>query len=91
MQQVERSGELRSLPKEALESALNEGTLEVTGVRLWNALHSEAWRHREAAAQAYLDYLSDSSRLPLKHSKTPDNLLDATLTITKLALQDKLL
>jgi hypothetical protein len=41
-----------------LAIAHNDGTLNVAGVRLWNALHSDAWRHREAAAQAFLDYVS---------------------------------
>lgn len=31
----------------------------VSGVKLWNALHSETWRYREAAAQAFLDFLND--------------------------------
>jgi len=42
--------EVRSLTHESLVNALNDGTLLVSGVKLWNALHSDTWRHREAAA-----------------------------------------
>jgi len=56
-------GNLVSLQHEFLNRALNDGTLLVCGAKLWNALLSESWRHREAAAQAYLDYLeSDKIR-----------------------------
>ena len=43
-------GDLVPTDSDALKNALNDGTLLVTGVRLWNAIHSESWRHREAAA-----------------------------------------
>lgn len=42
--------EVKSLTHESLVNALNDGTLLVSGVKLWNALHSDTWRHREAAA-----------------------------------------
>jgi len=43
-------GDLIPLDQSQLNAALTEGTLVVAGVKLWNALHSEQWRHREAAA-----------------------------------------
>ena len=37
----------------------NDETVSVTGTRLWTALNNaQNWRNREAAAQAYLNYLS---------------------------------
>lgn len=43
-------GNIEKLALEALRRALSDGTLLVVGVKLWTALHSDAWRHREAAA-----------------------------------------
>ena len=43
-------GNVEKLGLEALRRALSDGTLLVVGVKLWSALHSETWRHREAAA-----------------------------------------
>lgn len=43
-------GNVEKLGLEALRRALTEGTLLVVGVKLWSSLHSETWRHREAAA-----------------------------------------
>lgn len=43
-------GNIEKLGLEALRRALSDGTLLVVGVKLWTALHSETWRHREAAA-----------------------------------------
>ncbi len=43
-------GNVEKLGLEALRRALSDGTLLVCGVKLWSALHSETWRHREAAA-----------------------------------------
>lgn len=46
----EAKGEkLIDLDKAVLKRALHSGTLLVTGVRCWTALHSENWRHRDAA------------------------------------------
>ena len=38
------------LDQEALKRAFSEGTLTVVGVKLWTALLSSNWRHREAAS-----------------------------------------
>jgi hypothetical protein len=43
-------GNIEKLGLEALRRALSDGTLLVVGVKLWTALHSETWRHRESAA-----------------------------------------
>jgi len=66
--------------------------LLVCGAKLWNALHSDTWRHREAAAQAYLEYLQ--SDLPQKYLTDPAkrrSLFVATMLIAKVACLDKLL
>ena len=51
-------GNVEKLGLEALRRALTDGTLLVVGVKLWSALHSDTWRHREAASQAFLDFCS---------------------------------
>lgn len=84
---------MSALRYEALSTALSDGTLLVCGAKLWNALHSDLWRHREAAAQAYLDYI-ESEKVILKYSKDADSklaLFKATLMIAKTACHDKLL
>lgn len=54
----EAKGEkLVDLDKAVLKRANHSGTLLVTGVKCWTALHSEGWRHRDAAIQAYLEFL----------------------------------
>jgi hypothetical protein len=42
----------------AAATIVNEKTLQVCGTRLWNALNHEGWRNREAASQAFLDFVS---------------------------------
>jgi len=65
----------------------------VCGAKLWNALHSDSWRHREAAAQAYIDYLeSDKIRQKyLQDNKGKRTLFKATMMIAKVSCLDKLL
>jgi len=74
-----------------LKSALNDGTLLVTGVRLWNAIHSESWRHREAAAQAFLDFLDSEKKDKYRVDNHSELLFVATLQIAKKVCEDKLL
>lgn len=47
---------MQELEQDQLKRAFSRGVLTVTGARLWNALHSETWRHREAAVSAFLEY-----------------------------------
>ena len=51
-------GNIQTLEYEFLNRALSDGTLLVCGAKLWNALHSDSWRHREAAANAFFNYLT---------------------------------
>lgn len=82
-------GDIKELDHEALRKALSDGTLLVCGARLWNALHSSTWRHREAAAQAFLDFL-DAPLLPKYQGKTKKLFL-AAMEIGRVACMDKLL
>ena len=82
-------GDIRALEMESLRRALTDGTLMVCGVKLWNTLHSEAWRHREAAAQAYSEFLLD--KLPSRYDNETTELFKATADIAKVACNDKLL
>mmetsp|Transcript_30234 Transcript_30234/g.34616 ORF Transcript_30234/g.34616 Transcript_30234/m.34616 type:complete len:441 (+) Transcript_30234:175-1497(+) len=59
---IEAGGKVIDLENSVLKRALTSGTLLVTGVKLWSALHSESWRHRDAASRAFLEYL----QAPLK-------------------------
>ena len=36
----------------------HEGTLDVVGIRIWNAIHSENWRVRDAATEALHQFLT---------------------------------
>ncbi len=60
--------------EEALKAVLEKGLLDVCGVKLWNAIHSESWRHREAAGAAFLQYIEGPlvklSDVTLSHSRT---------------------
>jgi hypothetical protein len=80
---------LIDLDKSVLKRALHTGTLLVTGVRCWTALHSENWRHRDAAVVAYLDFLK--ADLLEKYHGWTKNLFKASIDIAREACQDKLL
>lgn len=60
----------------------------MAGIRLWNAIHSENWRAREAAVVAYANFLN---KLPPKYSKDTKKLFQATVDLAKIALEDPLL
>lgn len=71
-----------------LKRAERSGTLLVTGVALWNALHSELWSHRDAAAQAFKEYLL--APLKPKYIGKTRKLFKAAVDVAKEATQDKL-
>ena len=72
-----------------MNRALHSGTLLVTGVKLWSALHSETWRHREAAVTAFLEYLEDP--MLEKYIGKTRMLFLAAMDVSKAACLDKLL
>jgi centrosomal protein CEP104 len=82
-------GNVEKLGLEALRRALTEGTLLVVGVKLWSALHSETWRHREAAAQAFLDFCTGP--LNPKYEGKTKKLFLAACDVAQQACRDKLL
>ena len=49
----EAKEKLVDLDKVVLTRALHSGTLLVTGAKCWTALHSDFWKHRDAAVNAY--------------------------------------
>ena len=53
----EAKEKLIDLDKAVLKRALHSGTLLVTGVRCWTALHSEFWWHWDAAVNAFLEFM----------------------------------
>jgi hypothetical protein len=82
-------GSVEKLGLEALRRALTDGTLLVTGVKLWSALHSEIWRHREGASKAFLDYLS--APMQPKFDGNTKKLFLAACDVALQTCRDKLL
>lgn len=82
-------GNVEKLGLEALRRALSDGTLLVCGVKLWTALHSDQWRHRESAAQAFLEYLQ--APLKKKYIGKTKRLFLAACDVATIACRDKLL
>lgn len=82
-------GNIEKLGLEALRRALSDGTLLVVGVKLWTALHSENFRHRESAAQAFLDYVN--SPLKNKYIGKTKKLFLAAMDVAEICCRDKIL
>ena len=77
--------------QESLKLAPGDDTLNVVGIRLWTALNSsQSWRHREAAAQAFLNYLESGGAERFKLQNT-QKLFLASLKIALTCCYDKLL
>ena len=53
------SSEVGNLAKDLgnFKRAESDATIKVTGVKVWNSLHSENWRIREAAITAFLNFI----------------------------------
>ena len=86
-------GNIQTLEYEFLNRALSDGTLLVCGAKLWNALHSDSWRHREAAANAFFNYLTSEKveRKWLQDAAGRKQLFKATMMVARVACLDKLL
>lgn len=82
-------GSVEKLGLEALRRALTDGTLLVTGVKLWSALHSETWRHREGASKAFFDFIS--APMLSKYQGSSKKLFLAACDVAMQASRDKLL
>jgi len=63
----------------------------VCGIRLWNSLHSENWRVREAATTAFLNFIKDKGNLPKKYREKTLPLFLSCIDIAKIGLNDNLL
>lgn len=83
-------GNLNEL-QESLKLAPGDDTLNVTGFRLWSALNSsQSWRQREAAAQAFLNYLESGGADRFKMQNTV-KLFQASMKVANACCFDKLL
>jgi len=58
---------------------------------LWNALNSEGWRHREAAAKAFLMFMEAPKLDKYKDKDGANQYFRACMHVAKLACNDKLL
>ena len=77
------------LETSVLKRAERSGTLLVTGVALWSALRSELWSHRNAAAEAFKEYLL--APLKPKYIGKTRRLFRAAIDVAKEATGDKLI
>ena len=76
---------------DTLKVSPGDDTVNVVGVRLWTALNStQSWRHRETAAQAYLNYLEAGGGDRFKMQNTM-KLFQASLKVALTCCYDKLL
>lgn len=80
---------VRSLDYDATTRPLNDVTVDVCGVKLWNALHSENWRYREAALEAFTTYVSQDVIKKYEHNTEP--LFIATCELALVGCRDKLI
>ena len=85
---IEAGGKVIDLENSVLKRALHSGTLLVTGVKLWSALHSEHWRHRDAATRAFLEYIQ--APMKPKYNGKSRKLFRAAIDVAKEACLDKL-
>lgn len=85
---IEAGGKIENLEHSVLKRALHSGTLLVTGVKLWSALHSESWRHRDAASRAFLEYLQ--APIKPKYIGKTKKLFRAAIDVAREACNDKL-
>jgi centrosomal protein CEP104 len=85
---IEAGGKVIDLENSVLKRALHSGSLLVTGVKLWSALHSDSWRHRDAASRAFLEYIQAPIK-PKYHGKSR-KLFTAAIDVAREACMDKL-
>lgn len=58
-------------------STLNQDVMEVVGQKLWSSAISSNWKHREAAATAFLNYLEPG--LPERYQRDTKPLFRACI------------
>ena len=64
-------GELKKLVSEQFQSGAAI-IIDCVGNRMWAALNSNNWKHREAAATAFLQYLGESPTHRYQQAGTED-------------------
>jgi hypothetical protein len=67
----------------------NDVTVDVCGVKLWNALHHENWRYRESSLEAFVEYLSQD-RIK-KYENLTEPLFIATAELALEGCRDNLI
>lgn len=86
---LQAGGTVAIADMEVLKRAERRGVLRVLGVRELSAAMSENWRHREAAAQAMLEFL-EAPLLP-KYQQDTRALLKGACDLANIACEDKIL
>lgn len=81
-----------NLENEVPRRATSDSTLRVVGITFWAAIHSDVWKHRDAAAAAYIKFLQDPKG-PVygKYKESTFDLFKATAEVAEICLQDKLI
>lgn len=85
----EAGGVVRSAEYDILRQADQRKVLRTVGAKLWSALHSENWRHREAAVRALLEFL-EAPLLP-KYENDTRRLFRSALDLAHISTDDKVL
>jgi hypothetical protein len=89
-QQMSKAGSsTRNLEYESVTRPANDVTIEVCGTKLWNAINSDNWRYREAALEAFVNYLQQPEIK--KYRKQTESLFYTTLELAAIGCRDKLL
>ncbi|EGR30972.1 hypothetical protein IMG5_119870 [Ichthyophthirius multifiliis] len=87
---VQTKEKLPEISSEILRRLFHLGYLQIFGTQCWTALYSENWRHREASAQAVLNFIE--MPLPEKYLNGNSKLLFlACMEMAKTASEDKIL
>ena len=61
------SSNLKAMEFDIKRRSENEGTTDVCGVRVWNAIHSDVWRIRDAATEAFIDMILSDKGIPPRY------------------------
>lgn len=86
---MEAGGAVKSAEYDILRHADQRKVLRTVGAKLWSALHSENWRHREAAVKALLEFL-EAPLLP-KYENDTRRLFRSALDLAHICTDDKVL
>lgn len=82
-------GNLKTLSQEQVNNGNSSSIIECVGNKMWLALNSSLWKHREAAATAFLQYL-EASPTPRYQELGTAALFRASINIALLLCADKI-